>query len=47
MALSRAGQNDSGAMALFLDVDGTLIDFAASPEAAFAPAELPAILQSA
>jgi trehalose 6-phosphate phosphatase len=38
---------DPGALALFLDVDGTLIDFAATPEAARAPADLPAILQAA
>jgi trehalose 6-phosphate phosphatase len=47
MALSKAGQHNSGEMALFLDVDGTLIDFAASPQAAKAHAELPAILQAA
>jgi trehalose 6-phosphate phosphatase len=34
-------------MALFLDVDGTLIDFAASPDEAAAPPELPGILAAA
>jgi trehalose 6-phosphate phosphatase len=33
--------------ALFLDLDGTLIDFAPTPEAARAPPELPALLRDA
>jgi len=33
--------------ALFLDLDGTLIDFAPRPDAAFAPPELPAALAAA
>ena len=47
MAASKAGELDAGAMALFLDVDGTLIDFAASPDEAAAPPELPGILAAA